>query len=141
MIFRLWVASRMTTKSIRLCGDDTLDMPHNLLDESHPMHGQIPITPVMGAQIDVLVTHGIMIPLRNRILEQLSTLILANKARNWFCIYLCIFVLLHDGSLKMARNAIYARKHGMKVCNEPSLLRDLMKSYLIRKKDSICQHG
>lgn len=139
MIFRLWVSSRMTTKSIRICGDDTLDMPHNLLDESHPMHGQIPITPVMGAQVDVIVTHGIMIPLRNRILEQLSTLILANKPRNWFCIYICIFVLLHDCSLKMARNAIYARKHGMRV--RTSLVFLLLKCYLTRKKDSICQHG
>jgi hypothetical protein len=75
----------MTTKSERICGDDTLDMPQNLLDETHPMHGQIPIPPVIGAQIDALITHKIMVPLRTRILDQLSTLITANKPSNCRC--------------------------------------------------------
>ncbi|PMD58388.1 uncharacterized protein K444DRAFT_532135 [Hyaloscypha bicolor E] len=114
MIVRLWVASRMTTKSERICGDDILDMPQNLLDETHPMHGQIPIPPVMGAQIETLITHNIMARLKPRILEQLYNLITANKPSNWLSTYLCTFILLHDCSLKVAKNAVYARKHGMK---------------------------
>jgi hypothetical protein len=85
MIFRLWVASRMTTKSERICGDDTLDMPQNLLDETHPMHGQIPIPPVMGAQIETLITHNIMAQLKPRVLEQLQNFITANKPGNCKC--------------------------------------------------------
>jgi hypothetical protein len=86
------------------------------------MHGQIPITPVMGAQLDVIMTHGIMLPLRHKILEKLSSLVLANKPSNWLCIYFSTFTLLHDCSLKVIRNAIYGRKHGMKVSRKSLFL-------------------
>jgi hypothetical protein len=105
----------MTTRSERICGEDTLGMPADMMDQSSSMHGKIPITPVMGAQIDVIVIQGIMVPLRTQILEQLQKLVLANKPNNWFCIYLCIFILLHNCSLITKQDVSYARKHGLKV--------------------------
>jgi hypothetical protein len=105
----------MTTRSERICGEDTLGMPTDMMDQSSSMHGKIPITPVMGAQIDVIVIQGIMVPLRAQILEQLQKLVLANKPHNWFCIYLCIFMLLHNCSLITKQDVSYARKHGLKV--------------------------
>jgi len=68
----------------------------------------------MCAQIRTLVTHIIMARLKPLVLEQLYTLITVNKPSNWFSTYLCTFILLHDCSLKVAKNAIYAKKHGMK---------------------------
>ena len=50
-------------------------MPADMMDQSSSMHGKIPITPVMGAQIDVIVIQGIMVPLRTQILEQLQKLV------------------------------------------------------------------
>jgi hypothetical protein len=40
---------------------------------------------------------------------------LANKPNNWFCIYLCIFILLHNCSLITKQDVSYAKKHGLKV--------------------------
>jgi hypothetical protein len=90
-------------------------MPQDMMDESSPMHGKIPITPVMGAQIDVILIQGILIPLRGMILDQLQKLVLAHKPQNWLCTYLCIFILLHNTSLITKQDIAYAKKHGLKV--------------------------
>lgn len=115
MILRLWVCVRMITRSERICGQETLGMPADIFDQSSPMHGKIPITPVMGAQIDVIVIQGIMVPLRGMILEQLQRLVLAHRPQNWLCVYLCIFMLLHNCALITKQDIAYARKHGLKV--------------------------
>jgi hypothetical protein len=112
----------MITRSERICGKDTLGMPSDMMDRSSPMHGKIPITPVMGAQIDVILIQGILAPLRGMILEQLQKLVLAHKPQNWLCIYFCIFILLHNCSLIMKQDIAYARKHGLKVRTSNSLL-------------------
>ena len=69
----------------------------------------------MGAQIEVILIQGIMKPLRAMILEHLQRLILAHKPQNWFCVYLCVFLLLHNTSLITKQDIAYARKHGRKV--------------------------
>lgn len=90
-------------------------MPEDMMDSSSPMHGKIPITPVMGAQIDVILIQGILMPLRAMILEQLQKVVLAHKPQNWFCIYLCTFILLHNSSLVIKQDVAYAKKHGLEV--------------------------
>jgi hypothetical protein len=112
----LWVAGRFICRSERICGPETLGLPSNLIDETNPaLHGKIPIPPVMGAQIDLIVISRILAPLRANILEKLQKIILENKPRNWFCIYLCIFVLLHNCALMTQQDTAYAKKHGLKV--------------------------
>ena len=69
----------------------------------------------MGAQIEVILIQCIMKPLRAMILEQLQSLILSHKPQNWFCIYLCVFLLLHNTSLITKQDIAYAKKHGRKV--------------------------
>ncbi|KAH7361068.1 hypothetical protein BKA65DRAFT_547760 [Rhexocercosporidium sp. MPI-PUGE-AT-0058] len=113
MVLRLWVAVRMLCRSERIVGNDRLDISLNLMDHSSPMYGKTPIPPVMGAQIELVLIQGILNPLRAMILEQLQKLILAHKPQNWFCIYLCTFILLHNASLITKQDITYARKHGL----------------------------
>lgn len=69
----------------------------------------------MSAQIELVLIYGIMNPLRAMILEQLQKMILAHKPQNWFCIYLCTFILLHNATLITKADVAYSKKHGLKV--------------------------
>ncbi|KAK0126871.1 hypothetical protein ONS95_008450 [Cadophora gregata] len=113
MVLRLWVVARMTCRSETIVGSEHLDMPPDLMGPTSPLCGQTPIPPVMGRQIEVILIQGIMKPLRTMILEHLQKLILAHKPQNWFCIYLCIFILLHSASLITKTDIEYAKKHGL----------------------------
>jgi hypothetical protein len=116
MVLQLWVTIRMRTRSVRITGAETLGMPSDLMDKSSGMHGKIPIPPVLGAQMQFILNHKLLAPLRSKILVRLQKLILDQKPDNWFCIYLCTFILLHNCSLLTAHDVGYARKHGLKVC-------------------------
>ncbi|OAA68489.1 hypothetical protein SPI_00684 [Niveomyces insectorum RCEF 264] len=109
----LWMSVRLTTRSFELIGDETLGMPPNILDETSPSHGKIPIPPVLGAQLDSVLIHQIQNRLRHDALDGLHKLITENKARTWFTSYLVIFILLHNAALVLKHDASYARKHGI----------------------------
>ena len=116
MVLQLWVAIRMTTRSLRITGTETLGMSTGLMDVSSGMHGKIPIPPVLGAQMQLILTQKLQGPLRSKILTRLQKLTLEQKPDNWFCIYICTFILLHNCSLLTIHDIGYARKHGLKVC-------------------------
>ncbi|KAM0329924.1 hypothetical protein ACHAQA_004090 [Verticillium albo-atrum] len=78
-VLELWMAVRLTTTSTVIVGDETLGMPQQILNETSPQHGKIPLPPVMGAQIDmVLITH-IQSDLRQEMLDALQKITHANK--------------------------------------------------------------
>ncbi len=111
----LWMSVRLTTRSFEIVGDETLDMPKDILDETSPSYGKVPIPPVMGAQLDSVLIHQVQHTLKRSTLEGLHKLVAENKTKTWFTTYLVIFVLLHNASLIIKHDASYARKHGMKV--------------------------
>lgn len=105
----------MMAKSCRISGTETLGMPSNLIDRTSPMHGTIPTPPVLDVQTEIILTQKLQIPLRAKVLDLLQQLTLAQKPSNWFSIYLCTFVLLHNCSLLTAHDMQYAIKKGLKV--------------------------
>lgn len=105
----------MTTKSTIIVGTETLGMPRNIMDETSPNHGTIPLPPVMGAQLDLILIHQIQMGLRRELLDRLQKMIQTNKQRTWLSSYLVTFILLHNIALITDHDASYARKHGMKV--------------------------
>ena len=115
LTLRLWKYIRLSTKSGFIVGQETLGMSPQILDETNPLHGKVPLPPVLGAQLDVILTHHIQVPLRRRVLDLLQKLILKNKPSCWFVTYLVIFIWLHNAALITAHDASYARKHGMRV--------------------------
>lgn len=115
----LWMTVRLTTRSFEIVGDETLDMPADILDETSPSHGKIPIPPVMGAQLDSVLIHQLQHNLKRNVLDALHKMVADNKTRTWFTMYLIMFILLHNAALVIKHDASYARKHGMKVGFSP----------------------
>ncbi|KAH8161944.1 hypothetical protein CIB48_g6303, partial [Xylaria polymorpha] len=111
---QLWMAVRMTTKSTVIVGEETLGMATDIMDETSPLRGKIPLPPVMGAQIELVLIHQIQSNLRREMLENLQTITQANKQHTWFTTYLITFILLHNVALLCQHDTGYARKHGMK---------------------------
>lgn len=114
MVLQLWVTVRMMAKSCRISGPETLGMSSDMIDKTSPMHGKIPTPPVLDVQTETIITQQLQIPLRTKVLELLQQLTLAQKPSNWFCIYLCTFVLLHNCSLLTTHDMGYAIKKGLK---------------------------
>ncbi|KAK6864677.1 hypothetical protein PG995_001205 [Apiospora arundinis] len=111
---RLWMAIRMTTKSTYIVGQETLGMARDIMDETSPLRGQIPLPPVMGAQIELILIHQIQNKLRREMLDELQGILQANNHITWFTAYLVTFIFLHNVSLLCQHDAAYARKHGIK---------------------------
>lgn len=92
-----------------------------MLDKGSPLYGSIPIPPIMGVQISLILIHDIQTPLRARFLDLLQKLVLANKPGSWLTMYLCTFTMLHNCALITKHDASYARKHGIKVFHSQNL--------------------
>lgn len=116
--FRLWMSIRLSTRSCFIVGDETLDMPSDILDETSPTPGKIPLPPVLGAQLDLILIHEIQTKLRRRVLERLERLVSKRKLNTWMMSYLVNFVLLHNTAMITAHDAGYAKKHGMNVSTD-----------------------
>jgi hypothetical protein len=115
LTLRLWMSVRLTTKSTAIVGEETLGMSHDILDKTSPNHGTIPLPPVMGAQLDLILIHHIQAKLRREMLEKLQRMTQSNKQKTWLTTYLVTFILLHNMALITEHDAGYARKHGIKV--------------------------
>lgn len=118
--FRLWFATRRTATTEHIVGPDTLDMEPETEDTSYPLLGKIPLPPVMIQQLDMVLTLGILDPLRKQVLEDLQKLALVMNPRNWMTIYLITFMSLHSCAKITAENYHNARKHGLLVSKPPS---------------------
>ncbi|TLD06581.1 uncharacterized protein PgNI_08808 [Pyricularia grisea] len=109
----LWMSIRLTTNSFEIVGEETLGMPQDIMDETSPLCGKIPLPPVLGAQLDSILIHQIQAKFRHDTLELLQKMTQENKARTWLTTYLVTFILLHNIALVIKHDAGYARKHGM----------------------------
>ncbi|KAK4097515.1 hypothetical protein N658DRAFT_433826 [Parathielavia hyrcaniae] len=111
----LWMSVRLTTKSFEIVGDDTLDMPRDIIkDQDSALYRKVPLPPVMGAQIDSVLIHQIQPRLRRKALEELQKMTQEKKQKTWLTTYLVTFILLHNIALITKHDADYARKHGMR---------------------------
>lgn len=136
---QLWMAIRLTTKSTIIVGEETLGMPRDIMDETSPLRGCIPLPPVMGAQIELVLIHQIQSSLRREMLENLQAMTQANKHQTWFTTYLITFILLHNVALLCQHDAGYARKHGIKVCIEFSPASYEDHRLTIQVAESVCE--
>lgn len=109
----LWMSIRLTTTSFEIVGEETLGMAQNIMDDTSPLYGKIPLPPVLGAQLDSILIHQIQAKFRHDTLELLQKMTQENKAKTWLTTYLVTFILLHNVALVIRHDAGYARKHGM----------------------------
>ncbi|KAF2092916.1 hypothetical protein NA57DRAFT_49246 [Rhizodiscina lignyota] len=111
---RLWFAVRRTHTTEHIVGGDTLDMRPETVDKSFPLFGKVPLPPVMIQQLDMILTLGVLQPLRKKVLEDLQKLILSNKPSTWMTVYLITFMSMHSCARISNENYKNARKHGLK---------------------------
>lgn len=88
--FLLWFAIRRTATIDHIIGEDTLEMSPELDDRSCPWFGKIPLPPVMIQQLDMILTLGVLNPLREQVLEDFQKLLLANRPQSWMTMYLMV---------------------------------------------------
>ncbi|KAM3431419.1 hypothetical protein MY4824_007129 [Beauveria thailandica] len=112
--FRLWTSTRLNTISCFIVGEETLGMPSDILDDTSPTPGKVPVPPVMGAQLNLIMIHQIQAKLRKTVLEQLQKIVQKNKHSTWLVTYFVNFILLHNASMIISHDAGYAKKHGIK---------------------------
>ncbi|KAK2772710.1 hypothetical protein FQN53_004457 [Emmonsiellopsis sp. PD_33] len=112
--FQLWFAIRRTATVEHIVGEDTIDMAPETVDRSYPLFGKVPLPPVLIQQLDMILTLGVLNPLRKKVLEGFQKLVLANKPRSWLTIYLVTFMLLHSVAVITAENYKNARQHGLR---------------------------
>ncbi|KAL7937817.1 hypothetical protein V8C35DRAFT_320526 [Trichoderma chlorosporum] len=111
---RLWIAVRLSTTSAFIAGTEKLGMAADILDQTSPNPGKIPLPPVLGAQMDLILIQHIQTKLRHELLDNLQKVMLKNKPSSWLVTYLVTFILLHNVALITKHDAGYAHKHGMK---------------------------
>jgi hypothetical protein len=111
----LWSAGRIIERLWRVCGDDKLGLDV-IWDPANPWNGIIPIPPIMDPQLDQLVIQGYLIPLKNRLLQELQAKINKKSKEHFFEIYLTIFVLLSNAEQMLAHTRRFAKRFGMSVC-------------------------
>jgi hypothetical protein len=94
-----------------ICGTEYLGMTPQTLDEEARNFGKYLIPPVMQAQIEIITTVKVLIPLKKDILKMLQRLIEKKRPQSWFTTYLTMFILFHSCSLLTQAEAARAARH------------------------------
>jgi len=84
-------------------------------DRSCPLVGKVPLPPVMIQQLDMILTLGVLQPLRKKVLDDLQKLIMSNKPSSWLTVYLITFMSLHQCATICSENYRNARRQGLRV--------------------------
>lgn len=92
-LLKLWFASRYLTESSRLCEPDAGTLG-TLGLELESADGKVASPELIAAQIEYIVL-GFLVPLRATILSLLEDMVAYNKPRDWYTIYLAVFIILH----------------------------------------------
>ncbi|KAL6713797.1 hypothetical protein ACLMJK_008289 [Lecanora helva] len=118
----MWSATRMVEKSWQIVGEDTLGMK-TVVDTESPLYNMIPVTPIMNTQLDQIVIQHILEPLRQSILEELNLKVEKGDPRDFYEIYLTIFILLCSIERNAFAQIAFAKRYrfGRKFSN-PRLL-------------------
>ena len=115
-VFYLWVAIRLGSRSDRIIGNETLGTQPQNYDPQAPNYGHVLVPPIISAQIELISTVEILLPLQESIRRRLQEFVEANDAKLWLTIYLCNFILLHSCSLLTSYQSRKAKKLGLRVC-------------------------
>ncbi|KAI0380510.1 hypothetical protein F5Y04DRAFT_257539 [Hypomontagnella monticulosa] len=111
-VLRLWVGSRMESKQERVSSKEVLGMTPQDRFPDASNYGNYLVPPVMQAQIEILTTSMILLPMKHRVLKLLQNLVEQNLARSWFTVYLTMFILLHSCSMLTRAEEVRAAREG-----------------------------
>jgi hypothetical protein len=102
----------MESKQERICSEETLEMLPQTHDDQAENFDKICLPPVMQAQVEIITTSAILLPMQKEILKHLSDLVKAkDRPVRWFTLYLSMFLLLHSCALLTKAQHRRARRH------------------------------
>jgi hypothetical protein len=108
----------MESKREKICSEETLDMSPQNWDPESDNYNTYLIPPVLQAQIELLTTVAVLLPMKQAVLKGLQALMKANQTKSWFAVYLCLFILLHSCSLLTKAESARAKREPRYVHNE-----------------------
>lgn len=100
----------MESRRERICSTEVLGMQPQNWDVEADNYGAYLIPPVLQAQIELLTTAHVLLPMRREVLKGLQKLMKANLSRSWFSIYLCMFLLMHSCALLTKAENVRAKR-------------------------------
>ncbi|KAH9896318.1 hypothetical protein F4778DRAFT_262846 [Xylariomycetidae sp. FL2044] len=106
----LWVGCRMESERERISSEEVLGMTPQDWDPDAGNYGYYLVPPVMRAQIEILTTSMVLLPMKDEVLRRLQGLLEKNSAKSWFSIYLALFILLHNCSMLTRAQAARAAR-------------------------------
>lgn len=109
----------MIERPWRICGPETLGI-QTVEEHGNPYAGTIPVTPMMDTQLDQILIQGVLQPLRTRLLRDLDDMVTHHRAKDFFEIFLTIFVLLCNCESRIASQISFARRYGFQVSDHES---------------------
>jgi len=107
-LLRFWTAARFIEGGWRCEGPEKLDAD-KLPDPLNSPQVVAP-PPYVDFQLAAVIMERVLKPLQERILKALDKLMLTGRARNWFHIFLVIFVLLQGYELAFEHEVAWTRK-------------------------------
>lgn len=69
----------------------------------------------LDCQFTSIVINDILAPLRDKVLRQLNEMIYTDKRKNWFKVFLAMYILLHSFSLLMRQQRRFAQRRNSQV--------------------------
>lgn len=100
----------MESRRERICSAEVLNMKPQDWDHDADNFGDYLIPPVLQAQIELLTTACVLLPMKQEVLKGLQKLMKANLTRSWFTIYLCMFLLMHSCALLTRAESLRAKR-------------------------------
>ncbi|KAH6995075.1 hypothetical protein EDB80DRAFT_815165 [Ilyonectria destructans] len=113
--FILWFAIQHTTGSSYIMGEDKLGMELETNDPTYPLQGKISVPRMIIAQFDNLNYTRVLEKYKRRVISELKYF-MTHANKQWFIVYLVLFILMHEASLTAADRSRHARaNHGTSI--------------------------
>lgn len=109
------MASRKTSFPEKIQDGETLGSDR-IVDPTYLQFNTRPLPALMVAQLELITFSVLLKPLSKAVLNELQTMIMANKKKHWLTIYLTVFLLLHNCAMLTRRDEEYARQIVLEVC-------------------------
>ncbi|KAK2747002.1 hypothetical protein FQN57_002574 [Myotisia sp. PD_48] len=104
-VMHLWVAVRFLEGGWRIIGDELLDLGATGARE-------IPLryAPIIDYQLSAIIVQQILLPLRDKVVDNLQKLMKRHRPQEWIVILLSSFILLHSCELLIEQQRSFARR-------------------------------
>ncbi|RYP55596.1 hypothetical protein DL771_012350 [Monosporascus sp. 5C6A] len=79
----LWAATRLTERTWRVCAPDTFGFSPPT-ENDNPWKGIVPVTPIMDTQLDEIAIRALLVPLGNKVLQELDQQMKKNDRKSCY---------------------------------------------------------